>query len=534
MLEKAFYISEKGRFPCQTKAGTNKAEFLFDLSDPFSSFDIELHFSHEISFVRNHDYNWKSPKKNYVATEYSPKVLKLSNGCFVQANICAGIWEFDAARKKLLWRFNPHLAMPLTSYTKNDNQKQVSNARHELRFPQKPALLFSHNNAVEISRSPIAFSAIACFTDHCDYDTVESLELQRKFFKENSIRVTKGFFLNHYSKRADNASWENNSNELIQWKEDSHELAYHSLSQSIKPDKESFHDFENLLPPLEIPTWIDHGYQPYNLSMWEQSNSSFDHFSSLLSKNSIINLWNYIDSGTSTTGVINMLNPSDFTLKSYFSGLKGVKFKNRTGMLLKNIIFHFYADEKIINCYKSSAGLFKKVFLQGKFSRILQLAKSLFRFTIPLLKVFIFWNSYSKKVYRLAKYTPLIFRHRIGDAEFRIFQAIEMVDFRKSLHPDNLEKLVRESGIFIAHTYFSVPMNYHTGRMFSSPQEIDKVTARNFAALGEKIKNGQIWNPTLSELASFLSKFEDVVLDTDTNGNIIAVNSAGVPTRSIS
>ena len=82
--------------------------------------------------------------------------------------------------------------------------------------------------------------------------------------------MTKGFFLHHYSKRADNASYENDQAELQLWLSDGHELAYHSLSQSLKKEEEAFADFYQFTPPFDqCPTWIDHGYQPYNFSLYQ-------------------------------------------------------------------------------------------------------------------------------------------------------------------------------------------------------------------------------------------------------------------------
>ena len=97
-------------------------------------------------------------------------------------------------------------------------------------FDKTIALLFSKKSGVEFSRSKIPFSAVACFTDHCDFDTLQNLKIQRELFKTCNIKITKGFFLNNYSKR-ENASYEENKEELDFWKKYGHELAYHSLSQ---------------------------------------------------------------------------------------------------------------------------------------------------------------------------------------------------------------------------------------------------------------------------------------------------------------
>ena len=89
--------------------------------------------------------------------------------------------------------------------------------------------------------------------------------------KVSGISITKGFFLNHFSKRSDNASWQNESDEFKKWVADGHELAYHSLSQSIKSKEESVTDFVNFKSVANTVTWIDHGYQPYNFSLIENT-----------------------------------------------------------------------------------------------------------------------------------------------------------------------------------------------------------------------------------------------------------------------
>jgi hypothetical protein len=76
-------------------------------------------------------------------------------------------------------------------------------------------------------------------------------------------------------------------------------------------------------------------------------------------------------------------------------------------------------------------------------------------------------------------------------------------------------------------------MKYHTGRMFETPNKIDTIVAENFNYLGLKIKNKEIWNPTVNELIVFLSNFEKTVLDIDSNGNIIVNNPSGLSYREV-
>jgi hypothetical protein len=229
--------------------------------------------------------------------------------------------------------------------------------------------------------------------------------------------------------------------------------------------------------------------------------------------------------------VINQLNPNDFTLHRYLAGNSDLGFAARARMTIKNIMFHYYADEKIISAYKNTAGSFKKLVYKKKVSSVIPMIKNLFLLALPLLKVLVFWGKRKKRTYKLAKYTPIIFQHTIADEKFTVFQTVEMVDFRKALHKTNIDKLISEKGLFIAHTYFSVPMHYHSGRMFSTVGNPDEEVSENLSYLGDKIREGAIWNPVLKELVSFLANFEQTVCDIDDAGKIIAVNGSGLPVR---
>ncbi len=501
------------------------------------SFDIVIHFEEAITHFRNHDYTWIDANQNCIGAEFSPKIVKLRGGQFIQANVNHGIWEIKKENPKVLyWRFNPANSTPITEYQGDDNAKIIVSANQNAiaadLLHYSPALLIGMQ-AVEFSRSAIPFSAVACFTDHCDYDTAKSLAMQRHFFKENGLKVTKGFFLNHYSKREDNASYQNDAAELEKWKNDGHELAYHSLSQSIKDTSQSFEDFRDFQPPFRIPTWIDHGYQPYNFSLYKNNYISSEDYESCIKQKNISILWNYTDSGTAAKGVINQFNSKDFTLDSFNKGNRNLSFTRRLSTMIKNIMFHYYADEKIILSYKKVAGNFKKVIHQKKIKYLVPLLVNFGKLSFPIFKVLITWNVSKDKPYRLAKYAPVIFRHTIDKSEFYIFQTLEMVDFINALHPENVKKLIDEKGLFIAHTYFSAPMAYHHGRMFKTQDEIEIKVKSNFANLASEIKNNNIWNPTLVDLIAHFKDFENAILDIDFNGNISVSNADNVPFRFI-
>ncbi len=495
------------------------------ISNTTNSFTIQIEFSIPILAFRNFDYTWVNLKRDRIATDFCPKILKLSNQKFVQANIYNGVWEIKKRNPNvLLWIFNPKNSKVITNYEGEKNRKALSSTIQKSLFKAIPSLLFT-DKPLEFSRSKIPFSAIAIFTDHCDFDTLENLQIQRAFFKEKGIKITKGFFLNDFSKRKDNASYQENEEELLQWRKDGHELCYHSLSQSIKSDEQSFEDFFSFQPPFQdTKIWIDHGYQPYNLSLYKKNKIEDSVYENNLTKKNISILWNYIDSGTATKGVLNQLNVNHFTLSKFLKGNKDLSFIKLLQLMIKNTIFHYINKEETILQYKNTAGIFKKFIAQKKLSYFFAFIKNGLKITYSLFLIFLFWNKNKRTPYKMSKYNPIIFKHTIDKKDFYIFQTIEMIDFKKSLCKENIDNFVNEKGVFIAHTYFSVPMNYHQGKMFLNATTIDSTVASNFEYLGEKIKNNQIWNPELQELVDYWSKLEEIELDIDASGYVFYNN----------
>jgi hypothetical protein len=252
-------------------------------------------------------------------------------------------------------------------------------------------------------------------------------------------------------------------------------------------------------------------------------------FAGNLGRKNISTLWNYIDSGTAAKGVINQLNPEDFTLARFAAGISG-SLARRAQILVKAVMFHHYADDALVDAYKKTAGSFKQLTRSKKPAALANFCRNLFAAGWPVAKVFAGWPLYAKRTFRLATYAPILFNHTIAGRKFWIFQTIEMVDFSSALSKDNLDRLISESGLFIAHTYFSVPHAYHTGRMIRNGK-VDSAVADNFMYLGHMAAAGKIWNPTLGELRDYLAGFDDIVLDVDADGHTIVQAPAGLHYR---
>ncbi len=495
---------------------------------------IKIEFESPIVEFRNHDYTWQSIGKRQYANWYSPKILRLKNNQLIQANQHKGIWEFDIKNSSvLLWHFNKKNAKPIAQYDSN-NSKRIVQAVSKNHFVNPLALLFPLNEGVEISRSKSPFSAIACFTDHCDFDTIYNLKQQRQFFKTYHIKITKGFFLNHFSKRLDTACYETHNEELKEWHKDGHELAYHSLSQSIKPLDKSMNDFETFKRPIKgISTWIDHGFQPYNISLYENYERIRNDYGSSLKHKGIDVFWNYIDSGTAVKGVINQLNPNQFTIHSYYKGIKHLKLKERVPMFIKNVIFHYYSTDYSLRLYRDVAKYFKTIKQKRSIKKHLKVSITVFKLVRLLIPILLFWKTRKNQVYPLARYTPVIFNQDILKDTFTSFQTIEMVDFKSGLSQANLDLLIKENGLFIAHTYFSAPLNYHHGKLFENKNEIDKQVEMNFSYLSQKINSKEIWNPTLKELIIHLKNFRSVSFECNEIGELLVIDENQLAFRKV-
>ncbi|WP_460219690.1 hypothetical protein [Psychroserpens sp. MEBiC05023] len=501
--------------------------------DEFSA-TLKIEFELPIFQFRNHDYTWMPLMKIQYSNWYSPKIIKLQNDQLIQANQHIGVWEVNAKTPKILfWHFNPSKSSPIAKYD-SQYSKYIVEAQSKIKAIQPLALMFPNNHGIEISRSKIPFSSIACFTDHCDFDTLTNLKQQRQFFNKYQIKITKGFFLNDFSKRSDTASFKLHSEELKKWLEEGHELAYHSISQSIKPLNEGFDDFEAFCPPLDgISSWIDHGFQPYNTSLYQNHERIKENYSELLKEKKIKTFWNYIDSGTVVQGVINQLNSNQFTLGTYYKGIKHLKAKKLLPLLIKNIIFHYYNSDDSLKLYRELASYFKDLSAKKPVKKHFGVIINLFKLTKLLLPIFFFWKQKKHEVYPLARYAPVTFKQNISGNTFTVFQTIEMVDFKNGLSPVNLDIFIKERGLFIAHTYFSAPMNYHHGKLFGSKHKIDKQVDDNFFYLSKKIASNDIWNPTLKQLISQLQKLSEVRFNCNIKGEITIIDENQLEFRKV-
>lgn len=500
--------------------------FVLNFNETVFSGDLKLliTFKNPIKSWRNHDYTWVQANRRLISDVFSPKILILQNGSKVVASKTLGVWVFNPTRPNCLeWILNSPDIHPQIQYVHGNQKKYIHSS---IPFGKKLSLglLCTTGNALEFSRSKIPFSAILSFTNHCDFDTLLLLKSQRTFLKQHNIKVTKGFFLNHFSKRADNASFERDSDELEKWIDDGHELAYHSLSQSIKNDTESMEDFKNFIPPNPfIHTWIDHGYQPYNFTLKDACLT--DNWTSNLESKKIRNLWTYLDSGIAVKGIINQLNPGHFTMNRVLKSFQLSKPIRFLPFFFRSLFFYHNTNQNLQSEFKQFTSHVKSVIFHRKISRSRLLFQSLLKLFKVISSLFSNWNYQKNEPFQSASFGVAFFKVTIDGVNFNLFQTVEMTDFETSLSPKNIDLLISESGLCIAHTYFSVPMKYHYGKIFDNRGKVRKQVSRNFEYLGSEISKNKIWNPSLNELVEWFDELRGICFTLDGSGNVVLAST---------
>lgn len=481
---------------------------------------VTFEFLSPIVLWRHHAYSWVGATRRRVANFHSPKALMLKNGQKVVAGETTGLWEFDPRYpKRLTWIIADKWLNPMFRYDEVD-KKHFVNPGFVPEASLTLTFLFTKGKIPEFSRSRVPFSAILNFSDHCDFDSLELMELQRALFKKYQIRVSKGVFLFHYSKRAFNVSLEHHADEIALWQKDGHELCYHSLSQSTRPDQGWRADFEAFEKGgYGWPTWIDHAFQPYNLTKMAASGYETDEWADRMQAAGIRYLWNYLDAGHSGTGIINQLDNDQFSLRRYV--LKAWQSRSLSALagLLRTYILYFKGESsrqsysRMVNHLRNKLWKKSSRGFWGLARGLLFLLGQFFRMLIDACKkeVLPVWQ----------KYAATFFPVRLGKNQFWFFQTVEVHDFINTFSEENLQLFIKSGGICLAHTYFADDDRQKPGRMFFNKKGdwmpgIDET----FQRIGDAAAKGELWLATVAEIAEYFDTFRFLRFDVDERGNI--------------
>jgi hypothetical protein len=493
---------------------------LEEFSGVVSELNVVFEFDSPIVSWRNHDYTWVDVSRRRLAHFHSPKALLLKDGHKIVAGETHGLWELDPRQpKRLKWVLADRWLTPMFRY----DEKDVMRFFHPGFIIEKNltfTFLFTKGKIPEFSRSRIPFSAILNFSDHCDFDSLKLMELQRDLFKKCHVHVSKGVFLFHFSKRDFNVSLERQKGELQQWKEDGHELCYHSLAQSIRPKSQWQKDFEAFeYKGPRWKTWIDHAFQPYNLTKMASSGFKAADWAHRMHTAGVRHLWNYLDGGHSGSGVINQLNPDQFSLRSYVNQALKRNSLASLAALLRTYILYF-SDEQDKKSYSLLVNNLRRKLWKKDFNGIWGLVRGLGFLTgrlFSLLK-----DSFKREVLPAwQKYSTTFFPAHLGETKFWFFQTVEVHDFIGTFSADNLRLLTKSSGICLAHTYFADDDPQKQGRMFLNKHgEWMPGIEETFQRIGQASQKGELWLASISEIAEFFDSFQYLRFDVDEAGNI--------------
>lgn len=521
----------KGNVSLSFQFQNDCAEISIQFHEPIilNELSLEIEFGCPIVKWRNHNYTWVDCNSDRMANYYSPKILMLNDSIKVVAGSTDGIWHYNKKQNsKLYWSLAEPLENPLFQYGENDIRNFFQVGR-EFKDTLTLKLFFTKNGVMEWSRSMVPFSGILCFTDHCDFDTLVLLRKQRELFDQNQIKVTKGFFQYHFSKRADNTSFEKpeEREEYLNWIKDGHELAYHSLSQSKKTDNQPFDDFNKFgLPDENIVTWIDHGYQPYNFTQIEKhvGNYSAQEWVKHVKSKGIKYLWNYLDSGESSLSLINQISPDNFTYGTAIKGIKHHLLAKRISERIRIYLF-YYSDEKTLLKYRGLSSLVKNFKSKKQIKDLIQIVATMISLSGKITSALFPRLDVRLKKPDFARDAPCIFEiFPETENAITFFQTLAVKDFVHTFSSVNLETLSKEGGLCIAHTYFAFLESHHYGKMFLNPNgDMSAEIKETFKNIGQSIKHKQVWNPTFKELAEYFEKFRHIEYEFDKDINVLRI-----------
>jgi hypothetical protein len=493
---------------------------------------LEIKLNEVPKLWRGSDYRWHPILlNNQVANYHSPKILKVSSGEYLLGMDSKGCWEWDGSEKSLFWHLIHPDLNPTFEYNREDKRAWVKEVFLDTTWSINLSLYSGKGPIPELARTPLGFVPTVSFTDHCDFDTPELLKAQRVFFKKTGIKTTKGFFTHTYSHQGEYAALDQETTkaEYQFWEEDGHELAYHALSRSFR--EESWKEFENLKSPLSlkpIKTYIDHGFLPYNYT--KQTPSNYVKWYKHMEKSGVKLIWNYLDVMEGTALTNNQLNPSDSSIESIKNSLI---FHKDEGLLVdKN------RNTKTWLSYGTSENLDKAIKnLSGNASRMKKSAK----YYIPTLKALAdtilaamnpeIWvkNLFQKdEPFHFARFTPVFFK-AIGqnETDIRVFQTVSVKDFDSVFSKVSLEKLVDETGLIIAHTYFAFLGGNHPGRMFENESgQLREEAKKSLNNLGRLIQEKKVWNPTAIDLMDYHSRLYEAKITCE-KGKLQCENAPG-------
>jgi len=363
-------------------------------------------------------------------------------------------------------------------------------------------------------RLPNRFKAALSFTDHADYDSTDRLEgifFGKGGLCEHNIRITKSIFVN--SKKADNSLASERFYKLIKrLAEHGNEIAAHS-TRFLPAKRDAVESDLPTLSPFSPTTWIDHSYaNPVSICVNGAQEGTSGYILDLLAQFGYQQIWAYVDiSSDPPTGNLNMLNPEGTRPFDYFKRAMAEVVKRK--FWLARLYFQ--------QCVRWAIG-YNFLFSVSRVVRLTFKIRSLWQLRIYLqsLGILVGFCLNPLKLVRvikgffrqnpIAEAGTVFYTHsRVAiDATepFTLFTSILINNYSDAFSPSNVDKLIKERGIHIAHTYLACTRSNYRDKAWELRKGqfcISKGFESNCRYMAKKMQEGALWIVPISELANF-------------------------------
>lgn len=519
MIKSVWAITPQGRIECS--AQVTAQQILWPELWPHDILSIHIEWETAVAWVRSSAYTWEAAYAGWTAHMLSPKLIQLQNGQMVQASQTIGVWELVHAHH-LVWHIQGEMVQPMTRFN-----AQGIPERHHLPPPplMAPLALWLPQQAAELARSPHGFQAVVCFTDHCDFDTPEALQVQLESLRAYNMTITKGFFYYNFAKRPNTVCLAEQPHWAAAFKKEGHEAAWHALSLSLQPPNEALAQCKSFVSAMDFTTYMDHGHQPYN---WSQSHWTWSEKAVQYAQKGWRQLWHYRDVGPATRHW-NQLDIRRWHLAHCLPWNTLFQMAHWAQAL------HFYrmhwADPIAYEALGRLIHQIKSLHARGTFSLMLGIGPTLWQHR----KVF----GCIKRAWTLRTRVPdavrgqaIVYPIQLGPEVFWMFQTQLWNDWVTPLQPAALAAFVEAKGVCLAHTYLSVPLAHYPNRFMLTSTRINPKVKPGLARLSQAIQQGQCWNPTLSEAMAYWQRFDQVTF-TITDAGVLQPNAMHLHWRSV-
>jgi hypothetical protein len=409
---------------------------------------------------------------------------------------------------------------------------------------------FEKNTSINLIKKfpyPSGYKAAFILTDHCDFDTVEKLQLflygnNNNGWLNRGLKISKGVFALGAKadeiKRSDSMEDEQYKALINQLYSDGSEIVHHALKHSGQLTSNEFHntfnDFANTYQPK---TWIDHGsYIKYCYSQGGKENPDFMLIESMKNKG-YNNLWSFDDVNIDANQTLNILvDKKHFPtqlIKQFFKNLIQGKILVASHYF-RTIIHRNYSKNIFIDFLMYAMASTKTIFinLQKKKGTFLKdctsFIKTIFHFNRFRNKEHVPYTE--KEVLQFA--LPLYLEERrpltqYTEGDLLMFYTFETTHLTDIYTYQSLQQLINENGTHIGHTYILNNLPYINSIFLKKNNQLtlsDKwIDFLNL--LEEKIKLQEVWNANMGEYADYNLSLLNITISYLANGTCTITNS---------